>query len=136
MATNGPSRAARAAADDARTAPEILIAAPGALSHQLAAALGSDYTVSVATDDRQLAQGACALHPDLILVDAPVTLLRDDDQRTATRIFEPFFTTMKRGIGMGLAISRALVEAHGGAPWVDVDEAPGAAFHFTLPVAE
>lgn len=54
---------------------------------------------------------------------------------TAHRIFDPFFTTKSNGIGLGLAISRALVEAQGGQLWVDVGNGPGAAFHFTLPFA-
>lgn len=51
------------------------------------------------------------------------------------RVFEPFFTTKQNGIGMGLAVSRALVEANGGRLWVDVLEGPGATFRFTLPLA-
>lgn len=53
----------------------------------------------------------------------------------ATRIFEPFFTTKPTGIGMGLAISRALTEANGGKLWLESDNGSGAAFHFTLPFA-
>jgi PAS domain S-box-containing protein len=52
----------------------------------------------------------------------------------AQRVFEPFFTTKPKGIGLGLAISRALIEAHGGQLWADLD-GPGATFHFTLPFA-
>ncbi|HNV88762.1 MAG TPA: PAS domain S-box protein [Methylotenera sp.] len=55
---------------------------------------------------------------------------------TAQRIFEPFFTTKSSGIGMGLAISRALVEANGGQLWLDPDFKSGAMFHFTLPFAQ
>ncbi len=51
------------------------------------------------------------------------------------RLFEPFFTTKATGIGMGLVISRALIEANGGQLWVDPDEKPGATFHLTLPFA-
>lgn len=51
------------------------------------------------------------------------------------RLFEPFFSTKARGIGMGLAISRSLIEANGGQLWVDPKEGPGATFHFTLPLA-
>lgn len=54
---------------------------------------------------------------------------------TAQRIFEPFFTTKSRGMGMGLSISRALVEAGGGLLWADPEAGPGATFHFTLPLA-
>ncbi|MBI4756540.1 MAG: PAS domain S-box protein [Betaproteobacteria bacterium] len=57
------------------------------------------------------------------------------DPDAARRIFEPFYTTKRRGLGMGLAISRALIEAHGGRLWVDTAAAPGATFHFTLPFA-
>jgi len=57
------------------------------------------------------------------------------DADAARRIFEPFFTTKPQGIGLGLAISRALIEAHGGRLWVDPEAGPGATFHFTLPFA-
>ena len=55
------------------------------------------------------------------------------DQTMAKRIFEPFFTTKPSGIGMGLTISRALIEANGGQLWIDLDAKPGAKFYFTLP---
>ena len=55
------------------------------------------------------------------------------DQVMAERIFEPFFSTKPSGIGMGLAISRALIETNGGQLWVDPDAKPGARFCFTLP---
>ena len=54
---------------------------------------------------------------------------------TAKRIFEPFFTTKPTGIGMGLAISRALIEANGGQLWFEPNTKAGATFHFTLPFA-
>jgi signal transduction histidine kinase len=57
------------------------------------------------------------------------------DAETAKRVFEPFFTTKKSGIGMGLAISRALTEANGGQLWLDLNTDIGATFHFTLPFA-
>ncbi len=49
------------------------------------------------------------------------------------RVFEPFFTTKKDGIGMGLAISRSLIEENGGQLWLDQKENQGATFHLTLP---
>lgn len=57
-------------------------------------------------------------------------------KETAQRIFDPFFTTKPNGIGMGLAISRALIEANGGQLWVDSEHQQGATFHFTLPLAQ
>jgi PAS domain S-box-containing protein len=57
------------------------------------------------------------------------------DNETAQRIFEPFFTTKGSGIGMGLAISRALIEANGGQLWLEHSAKPKAEFHFTLPFA-
>ena len=51
------------------------------------------------------------------------------------KIFDPFFTTKLNGMGMGLAISRTIVEAHGGQIWATSILDGGAMFHFTLPVA-
>ncbi len=48
-------------------------------------------------------------------------------------IFNAFFTTKADGTGMGLAISRTIIESHGGRLWADQNARRGAAFHFTLP---
>ncbi len=58
----------------------------------------------------------------------------DPDQ--ANRIFEPFFTTKPQGIGMGLSISRSIIEAHGGRLWATPGHPHGAVFQFTLPEAD
>lgn len=48
-------------------------------------------------------------------------------------IFNAFFTTKAEGTGMGLGISRTIMESHGGRLWATVDPGRGASFHFTLP---
>jgi PAS domain S-box-containing protein len=48
--------------------------------------------------------------------------------------FEAFYSTKPRGLGMGLAISRSIIEAHGGRLWATANESRGATFQFTLPI--
>jgi signal transduction histidine kinase len=50
-------------------------------------------------------------------------------------VFEDFYTSKPQGLGLGLSISRSLVEAHGGRLWLDRDGGTGACFRFTLPAA-
>lgn len=52
------------------------------------------------------------------------------------KIFEPFFTTNPNGMGLGLSLSRSIVESHGGRLWYKTDNGLGSAFHVLLPTVE
>jgi signal transduction histidine kinase len=54
------------------------------------------------------------------------------DPRTIEQIFEAFHTTKPGGLGMGLSISRSIVENHGGRLWATANDNIGATFQFTL----
>ena len=55
------------------------------------------------------------------------------DPNTMAKIFEPFYTTKSTGMGMGLSISRSIIQSHGGRLWATAKDGPGTAFHFSLP---
>ena len=55
--------------------------------------------------------------------------------KTADKIFEPFYTTKTDGMGIGLSISRSIIEAHRGRLWATSNDGPGATFSFAIPCA-
>jgi len=55
------------------------------------------------------------------------------DAAQLSTIFQPFFTTKNSGLGMGLAISRTIIESHGGKLWAESAPNQGSKFYFTLP---
>jgi C4-dicarboxylate-specific signal transduction histidine kinase len=57
------------------------------------------------------------------------------DPENLERVFEAFYTTKSNGMGMGLAICRSIIEAHGGRLWADANRPRGAVFQFNLPRA-
>ena len=90
-----------------------------------------------------IGEGECAEHRLVVRTDCPDTEsvrvavedsgpgLRGDSQE---QIFEPFFTTKREGMGMGLAIARSIIEAHGGVIWATNNAGGGATFHFIVPL--
>ena len=55
------------------------------------------------------------------------------DPNSIGRIFDPFYTTKPTGMGMGLSISRSILQQHCGRLWATPNDGPGTSFHFTLP---
>ena len=69
--------------------------------------------------------------------DQVVVAVRDSgvglDPKSSERIFEAFYTTKPAGMGMGLSISRSIVQNHGGRLWAVANDGPGTTFQFTVP---
>jgi two-component system sensor kinase FixL len=55
------------------------------------------------------------------------------DENALDQVFSAFFTTKPTGMGMGLSISRSIIQAHGGRLWATRNAKQGATFHFTVP---
>ena len=87
-----------------------------------------------AVDDRlRLLNIAIRPHPGcqvrLSVADAGVGL----DSERIDRLFEPFYTTKSNGMGIGLSVSRSIIESHQGRLWATPNDGPGATFSFSIP---
>src|SRR5438128_7003973 len=92
---------------------------------------GIEAMASVADRRRELLICSRPHDSDKVLVAVQDSMIGLDPQRME-RIFDAFYTTKSEGMGMGLAISRSIVENHGGQLWAVPNEGPGATFQFTL----
>ncbi len=92
---------------------------------------GVDAMASISDRPRELLISSRQHGPDKVLV-----TVRDSgpgvDPQSLEKIFDAFYTTKPQGMGMGLAISRSIVERHGGRLWAEPNQGPGATFQFTL----
>jgi len=92
----------------------------------------SDAMHSVTERARWLRVGTCMDGEDWVRL-----VVRDNgdgfDPRDAERIFQAFHTTKPHGTGIGLSVSRSIIEAHGGRIWAFTNEGQGACFTFTVP---
>jgi PAS domain S-box-containing protein len=92
------------------------------------------------------AMGSVGTRPRVLLIEtladvAGVSVCVDDsgaglDEQVLKHMFEPFYTTKVHGMGIGLAISRSIIEGHGGRLWAERKPVQGAIFKFSLPFEE
>lgn len=96
---------------------------------------GIEAMAEIADRGRELSVRAERHHLD----DGPGVLVSVEDTgpglppENLDRVFEAFYTTKAKGLGMGLSISRSIVEAHGGRLWVSANNGHGLTFRFVLP---
>ncbi len=93
---------------------------------------GMDAVQAQPVSERRVMLEACAAKGDSLEVS-----IRDSgpgiQDNQLEDVFMPFFTTKSKGMGIGLALSRMIIQAHGGRLWAENGEAGGAVFRFTLP---
>jgi C4-dicarboxylate-specific signal transduction histidine kinase len=81
---------------------------------------------------RELSIGSRAVQGSQVVVDVKDTG-KGIDAATLEQLFDPFYTTKPEGMGIGLALSRSMIEAHGGRLWAMQNSPRGAIFLFSLP---
>ena len=93
----------------------------------------SEAMLDIAPEKRALAITSRGVGPDTIEI-----AVKDNGVGLGAgknlRVFEPYYTTKDRGMGMGLAITKTILQAHGGKLWAENNRGPGTTFYFTLPV--
>ena len=94
---------------------------------------GIEAMSAVTNRSRDLLIRSCKYESDKVLVAAQDSGIGIDSQNLE-KIFDAFYTTKSQGMGMGLAISRSIVENHGGRLWAVPNDGPGVTFEFALPV--
>src|SRR5271157_3016112 len=96
---------------------------------------GMDALNGASLEDRRVNVTALLDGPQTVEIAVSDTGIGIPDDKLA-HVFDPFFTTKPDGMGMGLPISRTIIEAHGGRFWAENNQSGGATFRFTLPIAE
>ena len=90
-------------------------------------------TAAAVENSREIVVTSEEIEPNEVMV-----AIRDSgvgiDPDKVDKLFQPFFTTKPDGMGMGLSISRSIIEAHGGRLWADRNNGPGSTFKFSVPV--
>ena len=88
--------------------------------------------ITPAADKKEILMKSLRADSDSVLVS-----VRDSGAGVAppdlSRMFEAFFTTKPDGIGLGLALSRSIIETHGGRIWAERNDGPGLTVEFSLP---
>jgi signal transduction histidine kinase len=93
---------------------------------------GLEAMTSLSDRPRELAIRSCLHEGDQILVAVRDVGVGIDSTKT-DQLFSAFFTSKPGGMGIGLSISRSIIEAHGGRLWASGNDGPGATFQFALP---
>jgi two-component system cell cycle sensor histidine kinase/response regulator CckA len=92
-----------------------------------------------AIKNAKISEGRIVLHSRLLPNDSVEVTVADNgtgiDASIVDVIFDPFQTSKKTGMGVGLSLSRSIIEAHGGKLWLDKSYSSGALFGFVLPVS-
>jgi PAS domain S-box-containing protein len=86
---------------------------------------------SIGARAREMAITTRSIEPDQVQVTVEDWGVGIDPEKIH-KMFEPFYTTKSGGMGMGLSISRSIIQAHGGRLWAAAKDGQGAAFHFTV----